>query len=45
MGGEEFKKRLARSALSGNNYGLKQLCTTVKSFIANVVKCKAHNSI
>ena len=25
-----------------SNYSLKQLCTAVKNFIANVLKCKVH---
>ena len=38
-GGETFKRRLVCCI---NNYGLKQLVPLLKSFIANMLKCKAH---
>ena len=41
MNGVAFKRRLVCNKCCVTNYGLKQLCTTVKNFIANVLKCKA----
>ena len=40
MGGKAFKWRLVHS-VALTIYGLKQLCTAVKTYIANVLKCKA----
>ena len=40
MGDQVFKLRLACSVAVLIAAGLKQLCTAVKNFIANVLKCK-----
>ena len=45
MGGETFKRRLVHGVSLAITYGLKQLCTTVKSFIADMLKCKARLKI
>ena len=40
-GGKAFKRRLVHSVALRNSYGLKQFLLLLKSFIANVLKCKA----